>query len=215
MKALAAPPIDEVLRLWSPYQIALLRHQQAQTRLNFAQNQVLPLVDLVMSYNGTGFSNSHQEARKFATGKSYPDWYVGVNLEIPLDGNQKAKQQLYAQTTRLTQAELELQAIKNSFSNDMVVRLSDLQNSADVLELSKKEIKLRQKVFDNERQRISIGSGSISNLLQKQADFIESSQRMLENQVRYEVALTMWQYTRGSLLVDSGIYIENKPALAH
>ncbi|MBG6078033.1 TolC family protein [Polaromonas sp. CG_9.11] len=213
--ALAAPPIDEVLRLWSPYQIALLRHQQAQARLDFAQNQVLPSVDFVMSYSGTGFSNKHQDARKFATGNTYPDWYVGLNVEIPLGGNQKAQQQLFAQTTRLTQAEVELQAIQNSFANDVVVRLGDLQNSSDVLELSKKETKLRQKIFDNERQRVQIGSGSFTNLLQKQADFIESNQRMLENQVRYEVAVTMWQYTRGSLLVDNGINIDNASTSAH
>lgn len=201
------PPIDQVLRLWTPYQIAVLRQQQAQTRLNFASNQALPVMDLVMSYGGTGFSNKPEEARKTAGQGNYPDWYLGLNFEIPVGGNQKAMQQLLAQGSRLTQAELELQAIRNSFTNDLAVRQGDLENAQGVLDLSSKEVQLRQRIFDNERQRVQIGSGSISNLIQKQADYIESKQRMLENQIRYEVALALLQYVQGSLLSDNGIHI--------
>lgn len=204
-----SPAMDQVLRLWSPYQIALLRQQQAQMRLNFAGNQALPVVDLVMSYGGTGFSNKPEEARKTAGQGNYPDWYVGLNFELPLGGNQKAIQQLLAQGTRMEQAELELQAIRNSFTNDLAVRQGDLQNSLGVLDLSSKEVQLRQRIFDNERQRVQIGSGSLSNLIQKQADYIESKQRMLENQIRYEMALAMLQYTQGSLLSDNGIHISS------
>lgn len=205
--AAPTPPMDQVLGLWSPYQIALLRQQQAQIRLNFASNQALPVMDLIMSYGGTGFSNKPEEARKTATQGNYPDWYLGLNFEIPMGGNQKAMQQLLAQGSRLTQAELELQAIRNAFTNDLVVRQGDLENAQGVLDLSSKEVQLRQRIFDNERQRVQIGSGSLSNLLQKQADYIEAKQRMLENQIRYEVALAMLQYVQGSLLSDSGIHI--------
>ena len=84
-------------------------------------------------------------------------------------------------------------------------------NALGVFDLSKKEIKLRQSIFENERQRVQIGSGSLSNLIQKQVDVIESRQRMLENQVRFEVAMAIWQYTRGSLLTDHGIEVTSAP----
>ena len=204
------PSLEDMLNLWSPYQIALLKQQQAQTRLNFAKNQSLPLVDFVISYGGTGFNNKLQDASKVAVDGTYPDWYVGVNFEVPLGGNQKAKEQFLAQSARLTQSELELQAIRNSFTNDMNIRLGDLKNALEIMELSKKEIKLRQNIFDNERQRVQIGSGSLSNLIQKHIDFIESKQRLLENQIRYEVARAMWQYTLGSLLTDNGIQVSDQ-----
>lgn len=205
----SAPAVHELLGQWSPYQIALLRQQQAQERQRFAQNQALPTMDFLMSYGGTGLNSSPAEARKQAIKFTYPDWYVGLNVEIPLDGNQKAKQQLAAQSERVQQSRLELQAIENAFSNDMVLRLADLQNAINALDLSKKELKLREKIFDNERQRVQIGSGSLSSLLQKQVDFVESGQKLLENQVRYEIALVMWQYTRSSLLADNGISISD------
>lgn len=205
----ATPLVSDLLGQWSPYQIALLRRAQAQERQRFAKNQTLPTVDLVMNYGGTGLSSGIAEARNLAAKFAYPDWYIGLNVEIPLDGNQKAREQLAAQNARLQQSELERQAIENSFNNDMVLRLADLQNAASVLDLSKKELKLREKIFQNEGQRMQAGSGLLSVLLQKQVDFIEAGQKLLDNQVRYEIALNMWQYTRGTLLADNGITISD------
>jgi len=204
------PALDVALRTWSPYQVALLKQQQAQARLNFAQNQMHPLVDLVMSYGGTGYSNLPQDARKYAGAATYPDWYVGLNFELPLNGNQKAQQQYLAQSARLTQAELEILAIQNSFANDLVVRLSDLRNASIVLKSSHEEVKLRQTILDNEHQRIKLGSGSLGTLIQRQADLTESKQRLLENRVRFELAMATWQYTRGSLLTDNHIQVTDE-----
>ena len=201
------PALDDLLDLWPPYRIALLKQQQAQIRLNFAKNQTLPLVDLVMSYGNTGFSNKLADASKVSADGAYPDWYVGFNFEVPLGGNKKAQQQYLAQSKRLTQSDLEVQAIHTSLSNDMFVRYGDLQNAIAVMDVSNQEIQLRQSILNNERQRVQLGSGSLGNLIQKQVDLIESRQRLLENQVRYEVALATWQYTNGSLLIENGIEI--------
>lgn len=201
--------VEETLLLWSPYQVALIRQQQARIRLDYARNQMRPLLDLVMSYSGTGLDYNRSAAVDVTWRTRYPDWYIGLNLELPVGGNQKATEQYLAQNARVDQSELEVRAIRSSFSNDLSVRLADMHNAYAVIKLGTDELKLRQSTFDNERQRIQLGSGSLSNLIQKQADLIEASQRLLENQVRYEIALATWQYTRGSLLIDNGIHIVN------
>lgn len=203
----AQPSLDDMLLLWSPYQVALVRRQQAQLRLDYARNQKKPVLDFVMSYGSTGLGYNPSDAKSSTMGGKFPDWYVGLNLEVPIGGNQKATEQFLAQTTRLEQAELELQAIRHAFVNDLTVKLGDLQNAHSVLKLSDNEVKLRQSIFDNERIRVNIGSGLLGSLIQKQTDLIEAQQRLLENQVRYEIALATWQYTRGSLLTDNGIQV--------
>jgi outer membrane protein TolC len=196
-----APETPELaLDLWPPYQISMLKFEQAQARLNYAQNQMQPLADFVLGYSGTGYDNKVQNARQVATQGSYPDWYFGINIELPLNGNQKAQQQYLAQSARLTQAELEIFAIKNSFSNDLLVRHSDLAQARAVLIASNDEVALRQALFDNERQRHQLGVGLLASLIQKQVDLTEARQRLLENQIRFEVALDTWQYTQGNLL---------------
>ncbi len=203
----AQPSLDDMLLLWSPYQLALLRRQQAQLRLDYARNQKKPVLDFVMSYGNTGLGYNPSDARSATKGGKYPDWYVGLNLEVPIGGNQKATEQFLAQSSRLEQAELELQAIRHAFVNDLTVKLGELQNARSVLKLSDNEVKLRQSIFDNERTRVNIGSGLLSSLIQRQTDLIEARQRLLESQVRYEIALATWQFTRGSLLTDNGIQV--------
>lgn len=203
-----APTAPEpALALWPPYQIAQLKLDQAQARLKYAYNQMQPVADFVMGYSGTGYDNLAQEARVTAEKSSYPDWYFGINLEFPLRGNQKAQQQFLAQSVRLTQAELELIAIKNSFSNDLAVRHSDLMQARTVLAASHEEVALRQTLFDNEQQRHQLGVGLLGSLIQKQVDLNEAQQRLLENQIRFEIALATWQYTQGSLLSDHQIQV--------
>lgn len=201
--------LDDLLMLWPPYQIALVRKQQAVVRLNFARNQKKPLLDFVMSYSNTGLAYSPTDAKQTTLSGKYPDWYVGLNFEYPIDGNQKAQEQFLAQMTRLEQSELELLAIRNGFINDVGVRLDDMKNARSVLKLSDSEVKLRLSIFENERIRVRLGVGLIGNLIQKQSELIEAQQRLVENQTRYEIALVTWQYTRGNLLTDNGIVITN------
>lgn len=209
-----APAPDEALRQWPAYQVALIKQEQAQVRLDFAKNQMRPLLDFVLSYSGTGFDNRAQSARNTAEQGTYPDWYFGLNLEFPLQGNQKAKNQYLAQHARLTQSELEIAAVRNSFLNDLAVRLSDLKNAREVLASSQEEFKLRQSIFDNERQRVALGTGSLGALIQKQIDLYDTQQRLLENQVRFESAMATWQYTQGSLLSHYQIQVSDAAAPA-
>ncbi|PIQ56282.1 MAG: hypothetical protein COW02_01370 [Comamonadaceae bacterium CG12_big_fil_rev_8_21_14_0_65_59_15] len=202
------PPAPETaLDLWPPYQIAQLKFEQAQTRLNYARNQMQPVADFVLGYSGTGYDYNVQAARATAEQSSFPDWYFGVNLEFPLRGNQKAQQQFLAQSARLTQTELELSAIKNSFTNDLAVRYSDMVQARTVLGASHDEVALRQTLLDNERQRHQLGVGLLGSLIQKQVDLTEAQQRLLENQIRFELALATWQYIQGSLLSDHQIQV--------
>jgi outer membrane protein TolC len=206
--ALQTPPVSErALHLWPAYQIAQLKLAQAQARLNFARNQMKPVMDLVMGYSGTGYDSKSQAARTTALHSKFPDWYLGVNVEIPLQGNQKAKHQYLAQNSRVSQAELELEAIETSFLNDLNVRHNDLLLARNVLSISHDEVAIRQTLYDNERQRHQIGVGLLGTLIQKQVDLTEAQQRLLENKIRFEVAFATWQYTQSSLLNDHQIQV--------
>nr|WP_315168080.1 TolC family protein [uncultured Limnohabitans sp.] len=201
---------EQALQLWPPYQIAQLKLAQAQIRLNFARNQMRPVMDLIMGYSGTGYDYKGQAARTTALQNKFPDWYLGVNVEIPLQGNQKATQQYFAQNARLSQAQLEVTAIETSFSNDLSVRHNDMLSARKVLNASRDEVAIRQTLYDNELKRHQIGVGLLSTLIQKQIDFTEAQQRQLENQIRFEVALATWQYTQSSLFNEHQIQLTSR-----
>lgn len=206
------PAADEpgvTLNAWSPYKVALLKLEQAEIRQRYAKNQTLPLVDLVLNYGGTGYDYNANEARKAATKARFPDWYVGLNFELPLDGNQKAKHQWMAQNSRRMQAELEVNAVKISFLNDLTVHYSDLVQSRAVLLASHEDVAVRQNLLNNEYKRHELGVGLLGSLVQRQIDLTESKQRLLENQIRFEMAFATWQYTQGRLLSGHQIRISH------
>jgi outer membrane protein TolC len=200
--------IETALGTWSPYVIALLRQQQAQIRLNFASNQKKPNLELLMGYSATGLAYTRDQAEQTTLGGRYPEWYVGLNLELPAKGNQRAAQQFQAQVARTEQAALELQAIRNSFVNDLNLRLADVKSAHEAVVLGESDLKLREEIFANEQQRVKLGSGSVGNLIQKQSEWLEARQRLLENQVRVEIASSLLQYTEGKLLAEHGILID-------
>ena len=203
------PALEVALQQWPPYQVALIRRAQASLRLDFARNQKLPALDLVFGYGATGLSYKPRDAEVLSQRADYPDWFVGLNIELPLGVNRRVAAQVVAQSERLRQTLLDLESIQNAYTNDLPVRLGELQSAQSILKLSVDEVNLKREIIESEQQRIRLGSGSISSLIQKQIDWIEARQRWIENLIRHEMAFAAWQYTRGTLLSDNGIQITN------
>jgi outer membrane protein TolC len=199
---------DAALATWAPLRQAEIRREQAQTRLAYAANQIKPQVDLVVSYSGTGLGYRRSTAQNLATSTRYPDWFVGLNMELPAYGNDRAKAQYQAQAQRRDQAELEIGSIRLAFANDLRSRWLDVRNATEVLANSEADHALRVRIDAVERERYRLGTGSLSAVIQKEAEMIEAALRRLDSQVRLEVALATLQYLRGELLAQAGITME-------
>lgn len=204
----AVAEATQAIESWAPYKVAVLKLQQALVRRHYAHNQTLPLADFVLSYGGTGYDQEARGARDAANRSRYPDWYMGINFEFPLQGNQRARQQLLAQNHRLTQAELEINAIKISFFNDLTSFYSDLVQSRAVVLASHKDLDMRQTLLKHEEERHRIGVGLLGTLVQRQIDLTEAQQRLLENQIRFELALSNWHYIQGQFFSTFHIHVD-------
>ena len=199
---------EAALATWGPLRQAELRREQAAVRLAFASNQIKPQVDLVVNYSGTGLGYRRGTAQKLALGSRYPDWFVGLNMELPAHGNDRAKAQYLAQAQRRDQAELEIQSIRLAFANDLRSRWLDVRNATEVLANSEADYRLRVQIDAVERERYRLGAGSLSAVIQQEAEMIEAGLRRLDSQVRLEVALATWYYLRGELLAQAGITMQ-------
>lgn len=202
-----AAAAEVAMAAWGPLRQAELKRQQAELRLNFAANQIKPQVDLVINYSGTGLAQRRSTAQDLTFSTRYPDWFVGLNVELPVYGNDRSKAQYRAQAQRRDQAELELASIRMAFVNDLKSRWLDVQNAAEVLDNSQVDYKLREQIDAVERERYRLGTGSLNAVIQKEAEMIEAALRTLDSQVRFEVALSTWQYLRGELLAQAGITV--------
>lgn len=197
---------DAALAQWSPYQVARLRKRQGELRLAFADNQRRPAVDLVMSYTNSGLANaSRRTAWNIAKSGDYPDWYVGLNVELGAFGNRRAESQWAAQAKRVEQSDTEMAAIRQAFLNDRQAKRMAQEQLVRETALMQQEVQTRQALLDDERQRFNAGLGLLSALLQADQDLIESRIRAADTQGRLETARLALLLAEGGLLAAYGI----------
>ncbi|MEI7783731.1 MAG: TolC family protein [Betaproteobacteria bacterium] len=212
LDASAGPPnppaagIEDALAQWAPYQVARLRKRQGELRLAFADNQRRPAVDLVISHTNSGLANaSWRSAWSKVKDMSYPEWYVGLNVELGAQGNRKADAQWVAQARRVEQSETEMSAIRQSFLNDRQAKLRARDQLLREAALMQSEVQTRQLLLDDERQRFHVGLGLLSTLLQAEQDLLESRLRAADTRGRLETARLSLLLADGTLLPSYGI----------
>jgi outer membrane protein TolC len=203
----ATPPTPEAaLSQWAPYQVAQLRKRQGELRLAFAENQRRPALDLVVSYTQTGLANnSRRTALGTVKSGDYPDWYVGLNMEIGALGNRRTEAQWLAQARRVEQADTEMAAIRQAFLNDRQSKQLAQQQLLRESALLLQEVQTRQAMLDDERQRFNAGLGLLASLLQAEQDLMESRIRLADARGRLETARLALLLADGGLLTAYGI----------
>jgi outer membrane protein len=195
---------EDALNQWSPYQIARLRKEQGQLRLNYALNQSKPGVDFVMSYSPTGLGDRYGSFDMMRSGK-YQEWTVGFNIELGAFGAQKASRQAEAQARRLNQSDLEMDAIRTAFLNDLSAkRLAALSVERELAAMAR-DVRLRDEYRREERERFDIGVGLLGQWIQAEVDFAEARIRQLEAMSRLQISRVSLQLAEGKLLQAHGV----------
>jgi outer membrane protein len=197
---------EGALAMWAPYQVAILRKRQGEIRLDFADNQRRSAVDLVVSYTHTALTNSDRGAAwDIARSGLYPDWYVGLNIEVGAQGNRRADSQWLAQLQRVEQSETEIAAIRQVFLNDRQGKMMaqiQLERESDLMQ---QEVQTREALLEGERQRFTAGIGLLATLLQSEQDLLESQIRLADAKGRLETARVARLLADGNLLASFGI----------
>ena len=203
------PVVDTALIVWPAYQIALLRKDQAERRLELADNRQLPALDLQLSYANRGLDYGVRDAISSTFSTHRPDWGVGMTLDVPIGEDVKAKSQHRAQRLKVEQSELELKSIRNSLANDLSSRAQQF-NSA-LLELTglRTELAARKELFEAEQLQFQGGIAPLNRLLRREGDLLESRLRLVDGAMRAELALVALRMSDGSLLSAHDVQIEN------
>lgn len=193
---------------WPALGIAKLRAEQAGLRLNFADSQRLPGLDLVLSRSNTGLAKGYGEARSLAGSSQYPQWSIGLNFEMPLEGGQKARSQYRAQLARTRQAEIEIDAIHAALANDIRTHWEQALSGHEEVSRINVDVELRTELLRIERVRYASGMSLLTQLLQRETELSDSRQRLVESNTRLGQANDALLFADGSLLQEYGIILK-------
>jgi outer membrane protein TolC len=189
-----------------------------------AKNALLPQLSLVGFYGGTGlagelnpaFSGTNMStlptgfwgAFENAYNGTSPDYFVGLNLNIPIR-NRVAKADQYRSELEYRQAELRQQQLKKQIRIEVRNAQYALEQSKARVQAARKARDLAQKTFTIMQKEQELGAGSSFQTLTAQRDLAVAELDLVNANTAYQKSKVELQRATGTTLTDNGIQVQD------
>ena len=190
-----------------------------------ARNALLPSLSLVGFYGGYGLGgplnptyNLGQNissvpedfggALQNAFNNTAPDYYLGLNLNIPIR-NRVAKADQYRSELEYRQSELRMEQLKKQVRIEVRNAQYALDQTGARVEAARKARDLAQRTFDITKKEQELGSGSTYQTLSAQRDLALAELDLVSAQPTYEKAKVELDRTTGATLEHNGILLQD------
>ena len=190
-----------------------------------ARNALLPSLSLVGFYGGSGLAgplnpvyNLGQNvstvpvdfagALQNAFNNTAPDYYLGLNLNIPIR-NRVAKADQYRSELEYRQSELRMEQLKKQVRIEVRNAQYALDQTGARVEAARKARDLAQRTFDITKKEQELGSGSTYQTLSAQHDLALAELDLVSAQTTYEKAKVELDRTTGATLEHNGILLQD------
>ncbi len=189
-----------------------------------ARNALLPTVDLVASYGGTGLAGLDNPAYTLGGGNnvprdfggafgnawngSAPDYYVGASLNIPLR-NRVAKADQYRSELEYRQAEVRLEELKKQIRIEVRNARYALEQSAARVAAATKGRDLAQHLFEITQKEQQLGAASSFQTLGAQRDLALAQLDFVNAMTVYEKARVELDRATGRTLEHNGVQVQD------
>ena len=190
-----------------------------------ARNALLPALSLVGFYGGSGLGGPLNPAYSLgqnvstvpvdfagamqnAFNNSSPDYYLGLNLNIPIR-NRVAKADQYRSELEYRQSELRLEQLKKQVRIEVRNAQYALDQTGARVQAARKARDLAQRSFDITKKEQELGSGSSYQTLSAQRDLSLAELDLVSAQTAYEKAKVELDRTTGATLEHNGILLQD------
>ena len=217
--------IDEALRNRPELSESAVDLVNRQISRKAARNALLPTLSAEAYYGGTGLAGPINPAYAFgpvnsivptdlggaivnAYNNSAPDYYVGLNLQIPLR-NRVAKADQYRSELEYRQAELRMQQLKKQIRIEVRNAQYALEQNQARVQAARKARDLAQRTFEITKKEQDLGSGSSFQTLSAQHDLAVAQMDLVTATTTYEKAKVELDRVTGTTLEHNKIQIQD------
>jgi len=188
-----------------------------------ARNALLPSLSLVGTYSGAGLAGplnplgtgssstvpvDFSGALRNAFNNSSPDYYVGLNLNIPLR-NRVAKADQYRSELEYRQAELRREELKKQVRIEVRNAQYSVEQTAARVRAARKARDLAQRTFEITSKEQQLGAGSSFQTLSSQRDLALAELDLVTAITIYEKARVELDRATGTTLEHNGIQLQD------
>jgi len=195
--------------------------QNRRISRNAANNALLPQVDLIGYYGGTGLggvnnplSNTPSTAPASYGGaftntfnNSAPNYYVGVNVNIPIR-NRVAKSDQIRSELESRQAQLHLQQLRKQIRIEVRSAQYALEQSQARVTDAIEARDLQQRTFTVTQKEQTLGAGSAVQTLAARRDLAASESTLVAARTAYQKAKVELDFATGRTLDENAISID-------
>jgi len=188
-----------------------------------ARNALLPSLSLIGFYGGSGLGGPLNPLCKSCTSNvpvdfggalsntfnnSSPDYYVGLNLNIPIR-NRVAKADQYRSELEYRQAELRLEQLKKQVRIEVRNAEYAVEQTGARVQAARKARDLAQRTFDITKKEQDLGAGSSYQTLSAQRDLSLAELDLVTAMTIFEKAKVELDRATGATLEHNGIQLQN------
>jgi len=188
-----------------------------------ARNALLPSLSLVGFYGGSGLAGPLNPLCQGCTSSvpvdfagalgntfnnSSPDYYIGLNLNIPIR-NRVAKADQYRSELEYRQAELRREQLKKQVRIEVRNAQYALEQTGARVDAARKARDLAQRTFDITRKEQELGAGSSYQTLTSQRDLSLAELDLVGAMTVHEKAKVELDRATGATLEHNGIKIQD------
>ena len=198
--------------------------QNRQISRQAAKNALLPTLALIGFYGGTGLAGQLNPfyyttntstlptgfggAFENAFNNTSPDYFVGLNLNIPIR-NRVAKADQYRSELEYRQSELRLQQLKKQIRIEVRNAQYALEQSRARVQAARKARDLAQKTFTIMQKEQELGAGSSFQTLTAQRDLAVAELDLVNANTTCQKSKVELQRATGTTLEDNGIQVQD------
>lgn len=199
--------LNDVIAIWPNYVMAQERISVGQQKLEMMRDESKPQLDLLLSYgqSSRNFDANHSRVFQDSWREDYPSWNVALELTMPLGRNRSGQAQTAIARSELFQATMEADSARIQLSQEIRLRMDQLDAAWQELELYREQTKTLEELFSVEQKRFDSGTASVQDWLNRQTELTMGRLRLTDAEVRYELAKAALQLSDGSLLERMGV----------
>jgi outer membrane protein len=213
------------------------RPEMAQSRIQLnnqeltvrgSKNGLLPTLDLVANLSNGALAGQinqlpslpgsvHSNTPFFIGGygtvlaqlfaRNFPNYQVGVNLNIPLR-NRAAQAQLISDELTYRQQQLSLQRLENQVRVDVQNAMIGISQARAQYQAALKAQVLQTQTLDAEQKKLALGASTIYNVILAERDLVTSQSNLVAAQAAYARARVELDRSTGQILYNNNVSVD-------
>ncbi|MGB8355011.1 MAG: TolC family protein [Chthoniobacteraceae bacterium] len=212
----AKPPFASMgaaLKNRPDYREAIKVAEQSKIQLVFSKNQILPQLNLNASYGFGGLGSNLENSFNRVASASYPQWYVGVNVQFPF-GNHEARGQRDVAQLQKAQRLLELKKLEQTILVQVNNAANRVKTNQERITVSRTATAYARDALKAEQKKLGAGSTTTYTVLQMQRDVAQAETNELRAIADLHESEVELYRVEGTTLDEYHIALEHSPVKA-